>query len=251
MGIKDIFGHTPYLANYVGGPDVPQEQQTASIYVGLGQFRSFRLLDLERPYIENVETTFKLGKQLYYTRTGKDLYDQSWDPLVLDLNGDGVHLTWQSVAAPMFDMKNTGFAVHTGWVQSDDGILVHDANGNGAIDNASEMFGGPGAVGFAALAQDDDNSDGVIDASDAIYSQLQVWRDLDGNAQVDQGELQSLADLGIASIAVAATRADRRRHCRQRGDGDRQLHPYRRLDRQHRGRVVHGRSVPHPVSRRH
>jgi hypothetical protein len=106
----------------------------------------------------------------------------------------------------MFDMKNTGFAVHTGWVASDDGVLVLDINENGEVDNAAELFGAPdGAQGFAALAEYDTNQDGVIDAGDAIYAQLQVWRDLDGNAKVDEGELFSLAELDIASITVAAT----------------------------------------------
>jgi len=40
-----------------------------------------------------------------------------------------------------------------------------DADGNGAIDNANQMFNGPGAAGFAALAQHDDNGDGATDAS--------------------------------------------------------------------------------------
>ena len=36
--------------------------------------------------------------------------------------------------------------------------------------------------------------DGVIESDDAIFSQLQVWRDVNGNAVVDAGELESLAE---------------------------------------------------------
>ena len=93
--------------------------------------------------------------------------------------------------------------MRTGWVQPAPGILVLDTNGNSTIDNVSEMFGGP-SWGFAALAAYDTNHDGVIDANDAIFSQLQVWIDGNGNAVTDPGELKSLSDLGITSIALDA-----------------------------------------------
>jgi hypothetical protein len=102
-------------------------------------------------------------------------------------------------------MNNTGFGIRTGWVQSGTGLLVLDKNGNGTIDDGSELLGAPAPIGFAALAQMDSNNDGVIDANDAAYSQLQVWNDANGNGKVDPGELETLAQAGIASINVAAT----------------------------------------------
>jgi serralysin len=196
---------TMFVMHYHGGPGVPFDQLTAGIFVGLGQFSSSRLLDLTTPYNDNIPITFKLGNDIYFTHTGKTIFDQSYDPLVLDLNGDGVNLSPESAIAPMFDMKHTGFAVRTGWVQSDDGLLVHDLNANGQIDSASELFGGPGPTGFGALAQYDLNSDGVINSSDAIFTELQVWRDFEGNAAVDPGELFSLAELGIASAPATTS----------------------------------------------
>ncbi len=49
------------------------------------------------------------------------------------------------------------------------------------------------------------NADGVIDANDAVFADLRVWRDLDGDGVTDAGELSSLTDTGIVSISVAAT----------------------------------------------
>jgi hypothetical protein len=74
------------------------------------------------------------------------------DPLVLDLDGNGIPLTGRESSGVVFDMNNNRFATPVGWVDSNDGILVRDLNGNGSIDDDSEMFGGPQAAGFAQLA---------------------------------------------------------------------------------------------------
>ena len=83
-------------------------------------------------------------------------------------------------------------------------------NGNGSIDDGSELFGtatklanGQNAAnGYEALAQLDANGDGVIDSKDAAYSQLKVWVDANGDGVSQSGELKSLASLDIASINV-------------------------------------------------
>jgi hypothetical protein len=58
------------------------------------------------------------------------------DPLVLDLNGDGVKLTNYTDAPVLFDADNDGGSLEqTGWISSADGIVVHDLNGDGKINN--------------------------------------------------------------------------------------------------------------------
>ena len=44
----------------------------------------------------------------------------------------------------------------------------------------------------------------MIDASDAVFDELRVWRDLDGDGATDAGELFALSDIGIQSISLAA-----------------------------------------------
>jgi len=124
------------------------------------------------------------------------------DPIVLDLNGDGITLTSLSGSNVHFDYAGDGFAERTGWVAPTDGILAIDLNGNGKIDNGLELFGSPTEDGFAVLEKLDTNGDGVIDANDADFSKLLVWRDLNQNGVSDPGELESLADAGIASISL-------------------------------------------------
>ena len=137
---------------------------------------------------------------------------QTTSPLVLDLDGDGVE-TVGLANGVHFDHDGNGFAQQSGWVHSDDGLLVLDRNGNGLIDNGSELFGNNtqlsgganAANGFAALAELDGNGDGVIDANDAAFGDLRVWRDMNGNGRADAGELFTLSELGIASLNVGYT----------------------------------------------
>jgi hypothetical protein len=116
----------------------------------------------------------------------QDAYDQFQyaapftTPLVLDLDGDGIELTSVNGATAFFDVGVDGFAEATGCVAADDGLLVLDVNGNGRIDNGSELFGDQTghAHGFLALAQHDDNGDGVVDEGPKIVLALEVEGDL-------------------------------------------------------------------------
>ena len=140
----------------------------------------------------------------------------SYDPLVLDLDGDGIEtVASNGLAGALFDQNGDGIRTATGWVKSDDGILVRDINGNGTIDNGSEVFGdstalaagGTAADGFAALSGMDSNGDGVVNSADANFSQLQIWRDLNQNGVSDAGELFTLQQSGIQSLNTAAANA--------------------------------------------
>jgi len=46
---------------------------------------------------------------------------------------------------------------------------------------------------------------GVLNAADAAYAQLRIWRDLDQEAYSDSGELQSLEEAGISQISLTKT----------------------------------------------
>jgi len=60
---------------------------------------------------------------------------------VLDLDGDGAELTGRSSISPLFDVDGDFYGERTGWVRPDDGLLVRDLDGNGTIDDITEMFG--------------------------------------------------------------------------------------------------------------
>ena len=128
------------------------------------------------------------------------------DPLLLDLDGDGLELNAQVKGrSTLFDTDGDGFLEPTGWVRGDDGILVRDLNGDGVINDASELFGTTTDDGFTVLAAEDSNADGVIDANDAIYADLKVWQDANEDGITDPGELMTLQEAGIASISLTTT----------------------------------------------
>lgn len=144
----------------------------------------------------------------------QNMYEQAMtpgvnkDPLTLDVNGDGVIQTLASTAGIHFDMNGNGFSESMGWVAPSDGLLVQDLNNDGQITSGAELFGdetllanGAKASGaFEALADLDLNADGRVDAQDAAFASLRLWRDLNSNGQVDDGELQTLAQSGVSAI---------------------------------------------------
>jgi ribosomal silencing factor RsfS len=135
-------------------------------------------------------------------------------PIVIDLNGDGVH-TRSIKDGVQFDLFATGQKTSTGWVDTTDGLLSLDRNGNGTIDSGAELFGTStvlangqkAANGYAALKELDTNGDGKIDSKDAAYGALRVWVDGNGDGVSQQGELRTLAALNIASVSVNADKA--------------------------------------------
>ncbi|MDO8812808.1 MAG: calcium-binding protein [Gallionella sp.] len=139
------------------------------------------------------------------------------DPLALDLNGNGLETVGINTAAPiLFDNNGDGVKTATGWISSNDGLLVWDRNGNGAIDNGRELFGDAtmksdgtlAADGFAALADLDANLDGAVNALDAGFTNLRVWRDLNQDGVSEAGEIFTLDSFQIAGINLANTVAN-------------------------------------------
>jgi hypothetical protein len=72
-------------------------------------------------------------------------------PIVLDLNGDGIHTTALGATQGMFDLLNNGSPIASGWISAGDAFLAVDLNGNGMIDNRSELFGGKIGEGYRAM----------------------------------------------------------------------------------------------------
>jgi len=123
------------------------------------------------------------------------------DPLVLDLDDDGVELT-DAANPQQFDIHGNGTPTAVQMPTGGDAFLAIDRNGNGRIDSGKELFGDQhgAANGFAELAKYDTNLDGVLDVTDKIYEQLLLFGDLDGDGKAQPDEFTKLSDAGITAI---------------------------------------------------
>lgn len=128
-----------------------------------------------------------------------------WDPLIIDLSGDGFDLTSVAVSAVQFDLDENGFRETVGWIGNGTALIIRDLDNDGIVDGAHELIGNRDKDAFSVMAELDTNEDGYLDINDAAFSQFRVWQDLNGNGVSDAGELQALADLGIERLATTGT----------------------------------------------
>jgi hypothetical protein len=134
-------------------------------------------------------------------------------PIVLDIDGDGKleasngdwlpgHKVSKDAKLVKFDMNCDGFAEMCEWVGPNDGLLI--AGYEGGEMNATYLFGNEGGKyrdGFEKLSLLDKNNDKKITGDE--LATLSVWQDKNGNAKVDDGEIESVTSLGITEIKAA------------------------------------------------
>lgn len=125
-------------------------------------------------------------------------------PLVVSFDGGGIDLVDDG---GVFAFAR-GVACRSAWPTARTPWLALDKNGNGVVDDGTELFGSfDGAKdGFAALAAYDDDHDGDVDADDAVFASLRLWRD-DGDRVSQPSELTSLAQARITSLSLRSVTA--------------------------------------------
>lgn len=94
------------------------------------------------------------------------------DPLVINLNTDTAQVSDQKF---YFDLDGDGHKEAISTLGSGSGFLALDKNGDGKINDGTELFGAKSGNGFADLAKYDSDGNGWIDEGDEIFEKLLIW----------------------------------------------------------------------------
>lgn len=112
--------------------------------------------------------------------------------------GNAAQLTDQRFA---FDLNADGSTENINFLAPGSGFQALDRNGDGKVNNGSELFGPTSGDGFEELAALDGDKNGWIDENDAAFSQLAIWApDKSG-----KDTRQSPSDAGVGAIALTRT----------------------------------------------
>jgi hypothetical protein len=154
-------------------------------------------LSMSRSYHEESSTSLRLGDAR-----------QKQDPLVINFNGSAAQLTSQRFK---FDLNADGQNEDINFATNGSGFLALDRNGDGRINNGSELFGASSGNGFAELALLDSDHNGWIDENDAAYGQLRILtKDASGQDQLSSLKEKNVGALSVESIATPFALKDER-----------------------------------------
>ncbi len=115
------------------------------------------------------------------------------DPLVFNFNGNAAELSDDTFS---FDLDLDGKNDQMAFMTPDSAFLALDRNGDGTINNGSELFGPTSGDGFTELAAFDSDGNNWIDENDGVFDNLRIFgRDTNG-----QRQLLTLGQAGIGAI---------------------------------------------------
>ncbi len=156
-----------------------------------------------------------------------------WEPIVLDLDGNGIQLIAREDSGAEFDLDGDGYDERTAWVGAGDGLLVlNDASNDltpaeqAAAQVASGLViserhevafaaAGSGQTDLEALrANYDSNNDGFLTSADTRWADFRIWIDTNADGYSDpdytdtpginENEVFTLAQLGITSFSLTS-----------------------------------------------
>ena len=144
-------------------------------------------LSMSRSYYEESSISIRQGSAR-----------KTQDPFVINFEGTAAQLSDQRFK---FDLDADGKTEDINFLAGGSGFLALDRDGDGKINNGSELFGTKSGDGFADLAALDSDNNGWIDENDSVYEQLRVW--IKGASGKDL--LSTLKQANVGAIALART----------------------------------------------
>lgn len=123
------------------------------------------------------------------------------DPLVINLDSNCANVSDQTF---YFDLDADGVLDEISGLSAGSGFLALDKNGDGKINDGSELFGAKSGDGFADLAAYDEDGNGWIDENDPIFDKLRVWTKDSSGKDV----LCAIGKAGIGAIYLGNAQTD-------------------------------------------
>lgn len=140
-------------------------------------------LGMERHEVQEARVSLRMGEA------------EKVDPLVINFSAQPAALVQESME---FDLDADGESESIARLASHSGYLAYDRNGDGLVNDGSELFGPTTGHGFGELASYDGDGNGWIDEADAIYGQLSIW------VQDGREGLLSLKDADVGAIHLGS-----------------------------------------------
>lgn len=148
----------------------------------------------------NVDILMSRSYMEYMNVNIPTIADALCDPLVVNIGSDTADVRDQTFK---FDLDVDGKEDEISMLGKGSGFLALDKNGNGKIDDGSELFGTKSGDGFADLREYDSDGNGWIDENDEVFSKLKVWCK-DENGKDILMDLKQ-ADIGAIYLGVSQT----------------------------------------------
>ena len=168
---------------------VKGEEHTAYTSVGTAVTADGRTIDF------GVSLEMSRSFEAAYQIVGKE--EVFTDPLVINLDTNAASLSDVSF---YFDLDADGKEEEISALGEGSGFLALDKNGDGKINNGTELFGAKTGDGFGELARYDQDGNGWIDEGDEVFSQLRVWTKCGSG----DAKLLSLKEAGVGAIFLGS-----------------------------------------------
>jgi hypothetical protein len=164
-----------------------QFSSSGSVTTADGRSITFRMdFAMSRQYYESSSISLRLGDAA------------KTDPLVIAYGGGAPQLT---NAKTSFDLDADGINESISFATGESGFLALDKNGDGQINNGSELFGPQSGDGFSELRAYDLDKNGWIDENDTVFGKLSIWTADESGNKV----LFSLGEAGVGAIYLGDT----------------------------------------------
>lgn len=184
------FGVTSYEAHYFAETEDVDYKTTGKVVTKDGREIDFNL-------------SFQMSREFeeYYEKEHSLKIRSLCDPLVINLDSDIAGVSDQKF---LFDIDSDGVRDSISTLKKGSGFLALDKNGDGTVNDGSELFGTVSGDGFGDLAAYDSDGNGWIDEADEVWDKLLIYSmNEDGSTS-----MYGLSEKGVGAIFLGNVSTD-------------------------------------------